>query len=88
MSIGREVVGAIISRSDPALLNFLLTVVTNAHKPPVSQCKQKAVLAECSLLLVIKITLIIIDSHLITSDTLSPSLRVTMTMLLLSDLAW
>ena len=32
MSIGREVVGAIISKSDPVLPNFLFTVITNAHK--------------------------------------------------------
>ena len=53
----------------------------------VTRCKQKAVLVECSVLLVIKITLRIIDSHLITSGMLSP-LRITMTLLLLSDLAW
>ena len=50
--------------------------------------EQKPVLAECSLLSVIKITYIIIDSHHITSSTLSPSLRITVTMFLLSDLAW
>lgn len=71
-----------------SMIYGILTITLMYIFVVVTQCNQKAVLAECSLFSVIKITLIIIDSHLITSGTLSPSLRITMIMLLLSVLAW